>query len=614
MCGILGEINLQSINPHRFERQLDSIQHRGPDDAGIWENAARTVALGSRRLAIQDLSSAGKMPLHSEDARVHIVFNGEIYNFHDVRSDLKSLGHTFHSGSDAEVVLKSYLAWGEQCLENLDGMFAFAIFDERKGGSLLLARDRAGEKPLYFWPNSNGLAFASELKALLLNPALPRRLNGAALHEYLLRGYATRERCFVDGVYKLPPAHLLTCSLSDPTPQIRPYWSIPAPTPNKRPANELAEELEHLLRRSVRRQLIADVPVGVLLSGGVDSSLITALAAAESASPIRTFHIAFPGYGHYDESDYARTVARHFGTEHHELAGQDIRPDDLDKVLDYLDEPLADHSVLPTFLVSKLTRQYVKAALGGDGGDELFGGYSHYQHLLRLESAKRLIPNVFRNTLLPNVLKKIPVGIKGRNYLAQWVGNMNDGSLTDPYALGQILNQQVAKDQRIHPQKLAGEAVNTLHSATRHDFTHYLPDDILTKVDRMSMAHSLELRAPWLDRAVVEFAFSQVPEALKTTREQKKILPKILAQRLLPAGLDLQKKQGFSIPLKQWLATPEWQQYFREGLSNCQIADTQAMQRMLHREGRYSWMSNSTRLFALLVLEKWLRKYDIRLA
>ena len=359
MCGIVGIASNKPVAARDvLNRQCAVLHHRGPDDEGAWWSSDGQVGLAQRRLSIIDLSPAGHQPMRDASGGLCIVFNGEIYNFRDIRRELEARGHSFRSTSDTEVLLEAYREWGADCLGHLNGVFAFALYD-LAARRLFLARDRVGEKPLFYRLEGHTLTFASELKALMADPAFPRRLDMESLDHYLAFGYVPGAMCLLQGVRKLPPAHALTFNVDSGQAQIRRYWQLPEPaaTADANPA-ELLGEFERLLEDSVRRQLVADVPVGVLLSGGVDSSLVTAMAARVSSRPPKTFTISFPGHGAYDEAPYARLVANHFGTEHIELAAEPATVELLPMLARQYDEPIADSSMVPTFLVTRLVRRH----------------------------------------------------------------------------------------------------------------------------------------------------------------------------------------------------------------------------------------------------------------
>jgi asparagine synthase (glutamine-hydrolysing) len=618
MCGIVGAVGTAPIQDRSWLAiGRDAMVHRGPDDAGEWWSADGRVGLAHRRLSIIDLSPLGHQPMHLPERGLSIVFNGEIYNFNALRNELVGLGVAFRSHSDTEVLLAAYAAWGEGCLSRLNGMFAFALYDAHKQ-KLFLARDRAGEKPLFYRLHNGGLQFASELKALLANPANPRRINVEALDCYLAIGYVPGERCLLQGYNKLPPAHAMLFDLHTCETEVWRYWQLPELLLTSESIDEitLLDELESLLESAVRGQMVADVSVGVLLSGGVDSSLVTAMAMRAS-SHVQTFTIGFPGHGKLDETEHGRLIARHFGTRHTELMAEDVTADVLPRLARQFDEPMVDSSMIPTFLVSQLVRQHCSVGLGGDGGDELFGGYGHYSQLQWMKQTLGWVPFPLRRGIALSAEKCLPVGFKGRNWAQGLEVDLDNGLPLIASCFDATARRRLLKDHADWP--LVAEEVrklrvpansDLLQRATRMDFSNYLAEDILVKVDRASMLNSLEMRAPMLDYSLIEFAFGKVPSQLKATPTEKKILLKRLAARVLPTEFDQQRKQGFSIPLTQWLKGGSFRKLFHEVLRDPQCSfDTDTVHGLLH--GQDKSRSNGERLFALVLFELWRREYEI---
>lgn len=619
MCGIVGVAAVAAWTDRPpLAAMRDAMRHRGPDDEGEWWSPDGRVGLGFRRLSIIDLSPAGHQPMVTGDGELALVFNGEIYNFAELREELVGRGHLFRSRSDTEVILEAYRAWGTACVARLRGMFALALYDVRRG-RLLLARDRAGEKPLFYALAGGRLRFASELKALFADAAVPRVMDASALDAYLAFGYVPGEACLLDGVAKLAAGSQATFDLGTGRLETSRYWALPGP-PARGPVDETAleEELELLLETSVREQLVADVPVGVLLSGGVDSSLVVAMAARASSTPVRTFTITFPGHGSFNEGPYARLVAEHFGTDHYELIAEPATLDLLPALVHQYDEPIADSSMLPTFLVSRLVRSHCTVALGGDGGDELFGGYTLYQVAMAQQALRRWIPGLLRQAV-GKAGGWLPVGLLGRTYLQTLALDpleavARTGLYFDrptrtavcPLVRGLALSAR-GESYRVHS---AAGVDTTLQRLTRADFSSYLCDDILVKVDRASMLSSLEVRAPFLDQRIIEFAFGRVPDDLRTTLRGRKILLRRLARRLLPPALDINRKQGFSIPLAAWFRG-DWGRYLREVLRGAppELLNGVAVDRLF--SGQRRGLNNGQRLFALAMLELWRREYGI---
>lgn len=618
MCGIVGAASLaQPCDREALLRARDALAHRGPDDHGAWWSDDGRVGLAHRRLAIIDLSPGGHQPMTDGTDTVHIVFNGEIYNYREVRSDLRTLGHAFRTESDTEVILEAYKEWGTDCLERFNGMFAFALHDARTK-QLFLARDRAGEKPLFYLHEQGRLVFGSELKALLELPGLPRRLDLDALNFYLAYGYVPGSHCILARFRKLPAAHALLYDCETGGARSWRYWEVPPPFAGLPPTiDQAAEELDELLADAVRLQLVADVPVGVLLSGGLDSSLVTAMASRASARPVKTFTISFPGHGKYDEGPYARLVASHFGTDHAELVAEPATVELLPMLARQYDEPIGDHSLVPTFLVSRLIRQQATVALGGDGGDELFGGYDSYSWVLRQQGVGSYVPQMVRR-LISRGAAPLPVGFRGRTYLLSFG---LDAAMAVAHAsvffdhrtrraLAPVLRTVEAQAPERFRVCCSARGTSLIQQLTLADFGSYLTDDILVKVDRASMLNSLEVRAPFLDHRIVSFAFGRLPDAYRATTLARKILLRHLGRRILPPALDLKRKRGFTLPLQAWFKGA-WGTCMEEILREADpgLFDRRIIHQLLANQRR--GYSNAQRLFALTMFELWRREYQI---
>jgi asparagine synthase (glutamine-hydrolysing) len=622
MCGIIGVASVRPTPARGWVAHgAAAMRHRGPDGAGEWWSQDGRVGLGHVRLAIIDLTQAGSQPMPDESGTLRIAFNGEIYNFGELREALAAKGHRFASRSDTEVILAAYREWGTRCLARLNGMFAFAIYDSRRG-VVFLARDRAGEKPLFYALRGGELRFASELKGLLADPALERRVDSAALDRYLYEGFVAGEACLLRGVRKLPPAHALEFDLRDGAFRTWRYWRLPEPAcPGTLDEEALVEEAHGLLRDAVRRQLVADVPVGVLLSGGVDSSLVTA-AAAHAAGKVKTFTVRFPGQGRFDETAHARLIARHFATEHVELETDATNVELLPLLARQYDEPIMDSSMVPTYLLCRTIREHCTVALGGDGGDELFGGYPHHSGLLAAERLLRVVPGAVRSALGAAASAAVPMGFKGWRWLRAVGSDLEAPAAPritacfDRQARARLMAVPDLLPLDAEAQATARDAHpgDLLEKATRADFMGYLADDILVKVDRASMLASLEVRAPLLDHRMIEFAFGRVPSHLKATASQRKILLKRLARRLLPPEFDQKRKQGFCIPLDSWLAAGPWRRFFEEVLlegGRDSPFDRRWVRMLL--EGQARGLRNGERLFGLALFELWRREYRVSL-
>jgi len=620
MCGIAGWASTQPLAGAGAELKsaVDALRHRGPDDDGIWSSPDCHVGLGHRRLAIIDLSPAAHQPMIDANGELVVVFNGEIYNFLDLKAQLTAKGHRFRTASDTEVLLATYREWGVECVTHFNGMFSFALYDAARR-RLFLARDRAGEKPLYYHRQDSVLRFGSELKALLSDPAMPRRIDPVALDCYLAMGYIPGDRSILRDVHKLPPAHAMWFDVDSGRSSIWRYWGLPSldDTAPDHDESALLAELEGLLEDAVRRQLVADVPVGVLLSGGVDSSLVTAMAV-RSAKHVKTFTVRFPGYGRYDETERARLIARHFGTEHLELEAETTSVELLPMLARQFDEPMVDSSMIPTYLVSRLIREHCTVALGGDGGDELFGGYGHYRRLLWLQRPSRPLPLPFRRAVASAASSLLPVGFHGRNWLDAFGADFN----RDVPPVEGVFDARTRRRLMGGAWAMPADAIRTartpsspdvLQRATRMDFENYLAEDILVKVDRASMLSSLEVRAPFLDHRIVEFAFEKVPSTLKATPHSLKILLKKLCARILPRDFDQQHKWGFSIPLTDWLSGGPWAHYFHDVLMDGAepFFDKHTVQNLF--DGQRKGRNNGERLFALTLFELWRHEYGATL-
>lgn len=549
MCGIAGIVSLEGTPV--FERELRdmcaAIVHRGPDDDGFYCGAE--AGLGMRRLSIIDLGS-GHQPVWNEDRSVCVVFNGEIYNFQELRRQLEGRGHIFGTRTDTEVIVHLYEEHGQRCVEHLRGMFGFALWDIRRK-RLLLARDRIGIKPLYYTEAGGRLLFASELKSILQIPDVERKLNWSAVSHLFTFLTTPPAESIIEGVHKLEPGHLLTAGPGQ-APVIERYWSPRFAPEYGREEGYFVDRVRELLAESVQLHMVSDVPVGAFLSGGIDSSAVVATAAALSATPLETFSIGFKEPD-YNELGHARLVAAKFATDHHELT---LGPDALDQLKNlawHLDEPFGDSSAIPTYMVSKLAAQSVKVVLSGDGGDELFGGYDKYV-VERRERRARFLPGPARS-LLASVSRSMPEGMRGRNFLRHH-------SLPAPerYLDAMTLFRHDEMQKLFQPEyaRLLSPVSVSLESGGHWlsniqglDIKNYLPLDILTKVDRMSMAHSIETRVPLLDHKLVEFALTIPPEMNLRGGTTKYVLKQAM-QGILPDGIIHRPKKGFAVPLGYW--------------------------------------------------------------
>jgi len=562
MCGITGFVRSDNGpvagTADLITRMCQAIIHRGPDDHGVMIKGG--AVLGMRRLSIIDLAG-GHQPISGEDESVTIVFNGEIYNFRELHSLLKSRGHTFQTHSDTEAIVHAYEEFGPSCVEHLRGMFAFAIWNERKK-ELFLARDRVGKKPLYYTVTSEGtFVFGSELKSLLVHPEVKRNINLEAVDAYLTLGYVPDPQCIFRDIYKLPPGHHLT--FSENRVAIHKYWDFEfSPDPSMTP-EACTRRLRELLDEAVRVRLVSDVPLGAFLSGGIDSSTVVGLMARHMGQPVKTFSIGFHEDS-YSELKYARLTARKFATEHHEFFVTPEICDVVDDLVRHFDEPFADPSTIPTYMVSKLARDYVKVVLSGDGGDELFAGYTRYI-IDRKRSGFGRLPAVIRRKLMQPLSVKLPHGTLGRNYIHNVALDPIDRYL-DSVSVFSTLNRQLLYTDDFKKQlgtdggvlsefRDYAAAVKTgdpLDQLLNIDSKTYLPGDILTKVDRMSMAVSLEARVPLLDHKLIEFVM-RIPARMKMSGLQTKYIFKKAVEDLVPEEILNRPKQGFGMPIEEWI-------------------------------------------------------------
>jgi len=556
MCGIAGIMNRtgKPVSLDELQRMCDAMTHRGPDDDGYY--LGNTVGMGMRRLSIIDLDS-GRQPIHNEDLSVWVVFNGEIYNFKTLRAELQAAGHAFCTETDTEVIVHLYEQYGESCVERLRGMFAFALWDERRR-TLLVARDRLGIKPLYWTEAGGRLAFGSELKVLLQLPEIERRLNYNSVSHLFSSLSTPLDESIIEGVHKLPPGHLLTASPQGPA-RVRQYWDVRFAPEQGRDEGYFAERLRGLLEESVALHMVSDVPLGAFLSGGIDSSSVVATMARLSPRPVKTFSIGF-GEPEYNELEYARAAAKRFGTDHHELV---LEPDVmgvLDDLPWYLDEPFGDSSAIPTYMVSKLAARDVTVVLSGDGGDELFAGYDRYL-VEQKQRTRDAIPAPLR-MLAGLAARLMPEGMKGRNFLRHLALTgprryLDSGDLFGAHGKRKLFQHDVRRllagyDARALSAGLLEKADGHWLSALQYlDLKTYLPNDILTKVDRMSMAHSIEARVPLLDHPLVEFAATIPPEMHLRGAQTKRIFKKAM-EGILPPEILHRPKKGFAIPLDRW--------------------------------------------------------------
>ncbi|MGO8702423.1 MAG: asparagine synthase (glutamine-hydrolyzing) [Candidatus Brocadiia bacterium] len=614
MCGISGWIGPR--DPQAAERMRSTIRHRGPDGQGAYEDDSATLL--HERLSIIDLAG-GRQPMSDESGRYRVIFNGEIYNYREIRGELAGQGHTFRTQSDTEVIVHLYEQMGERCVEQLIGMFAFAIWDSVER-TLFLARDRLGIKPLFYAELPGGrFLFASELKAILAHGGVARELDPEGLDQYLTFMYVPAPRTIVRGARKLPPGHTLT--VRDGHCVIRRYWELPRAEPihKGRPFAVEASELRARLQEAVRCRMISDVPLGAYLSGGLDSSLIVALMSLASHAPVNTFSVGFEEHG-FDERPYARLVAERFGTNHRELVVRRQAADSLRKIIRALDEPVADSAAIPTYFMAELTKPCVTVVLTGEGADELFAGYSHYKILAWADRLSAVSPSAAVRFVLSK-FSRWTAAARGAEYAA---------SLEDRPAAYLALKSVFTQTEkaRLYSDGLkascrtiapADEAVRRflrpsgepyLQQLLRMDLATWLPDDLLVKVDRMTMAHGVEARVPYLDHRVVEAVMHMPPSWKLGGLEGKRILRRVAAG-LLPEEIVRRRKTGFAVPVGQW-AAGEMKGMVQDLLGPDAVRrrglfEPAAVARLLNRP-RYG-MFERRQLWTLICLEMWCREF-----
>src|SRR5215204_3583697 len=623
MCGIAGWINLENKSSENGEAVLhamcERMKHRGPDSEGLWlENQ---VALGMRRLSIIDLAT-GEQPVYSEDKQIVVVMNGELYNFREVRARLEKRGHKFETQTDTEILPHLYEEYGEAMLEHINGMFAFALWDKRRE-KLLIARDRFGEKPLYYGVFDGKLIFASEPKVLLENPAVKAEINVDALRQFLSFDYVPAPASIYKGISKLPAAHLLTVEKGEIN--VRRYWNLTWHKNGNVPTIEkAAEDLRELLADAVRMRLVSDVPRGILLSGGVDSSTVAAFATQFSTEKVKTFSIGFEEDS-FDESKFARQVARHLDTEHYEdRLSVEKAADLISEIGTWLDEPMSDGSLIPTFLLSRFVRKHVTVALGGDGGDEIFAGYPMYfgHKIANLYGA---IPRLLRSGLIEPIVNNLPVSnknlsfdYKAKRFVAaskydlvtrhhSWFGSFSIDQQRN--LLSKDVLAQTSNDIYKGAKELLEicDAQNEIEKMQFLDINFYMAEDILTKVDRASMTVSLEVRAPFLDPRVAQYAAS-LPLEFKLRGLKTKYILKKAVEPLLPREILQRPKKGFGIPIAEWLKgrlNPLLHELLApERLKNQGLFDAAFVQKLI-KEHEIGAASHHKQLWTLLVFQLW---------
>ncbi len=622
MCGICGVVNFQGepVSEALLSSMAGRLRHRGPDALGIARPEIWS-GLGHTRLKVIDLSEMANQPMASQDGRVWIVYNGEIYNYRALRSALQGYGRRFVSASDTEVILQAYEQWGEDCVVRLEGMFAFAIFDGRRR-RMVLARDRTGKKPLFYYRDQERLVFASEIKALLVHPSVPCEFQERILPRYLAYGYVPPPETFYTNIRSLPPASLMVVDLPDGRERQQTYWQLPLlEQPLRVSRRETIRGLRERLTEAVRKRLVSDVPLGAFLSGGIDSTIVVGLMSRLTGQPIHTFSIGFRGDPRYDETPYARLVAQQFQTRHTEFMVQPKAFELLERLVYHHDQPFGDASAIPTFLLCALTKEHVTVALNGDGGDECFAGYRRFQAAAASARLPRWLSGALAKclaTLPPTAQRHRRIGEMLRflsaaqrpwdERLVRWISYFPEPARL----LRPEIRARVADDDWLAPARLwlsQAHRSSPLTQALYFNFQEYLPNDLHVKMDRCSMAHGLETRSPFLDTEVIEYA-ARLPDALKLRGMTTKWILKEAFADLLSPAIRRRAKQGFGVPLDAWFRTD-----LRDAVSELLLSPGARLAAYLEPQAiRDVWQAHlrgdrnmGLPLWNLLTLEIWLR-------
>ena len=618
MCGIVGQASFKNeVEKKWLISSLEILKNRGPDANGIWISEDNLIGFGHTRLSIIDLSERSNQPMHSKCGLIKIVFNGEIYNYPSLRNKLLDLGHTFHTDSDTEVIIEAYKEWREEFPQYLVGMFSIAIYDI-KNNYVFLVRDRAGEKPLYYFYQNGNLIFSSQIKSITENSLVCKRLSNRSFLNYLKYGHSPSDQSLIENVKKIRPGHILKFDINDQSIKSRRYWIPPKKNRYVYDLETHVEKIHMLLKDSVKSQLISDVPIGVLLSGGLDSSLVTGLAS-QLVSNLNTFTITIPNFQRYDEKIYADQISKFFNTNHTSIPIQEIGIDSISEIIEFMDEPIGDSSLIPTFLLSKVVSNYCKVVLGGDGSDELFGGYTYYSRQMQYKNLFSIFPQFPRSFLSRGFQKVLPCGLRGRNF-AHLLGDKYDDYprpttfFFDELSISKI-NKKILEFNESpyisNEDKLLYENMSFLKKSMIQDFLTYLPENILFKTDRASMANSLELRAPFLDFRLMEYVFNNLSDEFCCDFKNRKIILRELGKKILPRNFDYNRKQGFSIPLSYFFSNKKFISDIKNVLlDNNSIFNSKFTSKLINTiDSRY--YSNSERIYSLYLFELWRVKNKI---
>ena len=621
MCGITGIFNYKDpekkVSSILIRKMCDIITHRGPDSNGIYVDGA--IGMGMRRLSIIDIQG-GNQPISNEDGLLKLVFNGEIYNYKEIRKELIKCGHRFSSESDSEVIVHGYEEWGLKLLNRLRGMFAFSIWDDVLK-TLTIARDHTGIKPLYYWDNGKIMVWGSEIKSILMHPEYKTEMNYSVLSDLLKFRYVPSPATLFNGILKLPPGYLMQVNLNK-SPGIFQYWDIPINHEKNVELNTLnfSNNLYRKIEESVKMHMVSDVPIGAFLSGGLDSSTIVALMTKFTSHPVKTFSVGFSVGEPYDELKYARIVSKYFQTDHHELILEPQSFELLNDIIWHFDEPVADPAAIPTYLLSKLAAKHVKVVLTGEGADELFAGYSKYKWN-NLMSKFYKSPD-FIKQIFSKVIMLLPVySSRKRHKLIDWINSSDDQRIIKLMSdLGENdINDLLSNDIKAEIVKkglhqsidLTGDFPDLLHKMLYVDYKYWLTDDLLMKVDKMTMANSIESRVPFLDPELIEFS-TKIPSNLKLNGSTEKYILREAVKKLLPQEILNRKKHVFAVPFDQWFKDDLKGYFFdiilSQSLKERDIFDYKNLEQTVHSYIKGD-NSKGNQLFTILNIELWHRLF-----
>lgn len=596
MCGILGQFSNSGINKNKLIKNLEITSNRGPDNLGYWISKENNLFLGSNRLSIQDLSENANMPFITKDEKYVVIYNGELYNFKELRAILINKGYGFETSGDTEVLLNAYLHFGPDCVKQFEGMFSFCIYDREKR-ILFLARDIVGQKPLYYSSSNKSFNFSSHLNQLIDNG----KINLRGLSNYLMFGYTLNEETLVSGIKKLLPGHYLKYNINTGDTLIKQFWSINQKRDLLNDESEIIFKMDQLLNNSVKSHLISDRKPGVLLSGGIDSSLIAYYASLNSSEKIDTYNVSFDGFKNHNESDYAKKIAKFLDTNHHEINGNDISYNMISPIIKFMGEPIADSSIIPTALIYSNIKNKSTVLLGGDGGDELFGGYPSYinnSFPLKIDWFNR---NIFAN---------LPMGLKGRNYLLRKNSDnymlANDYKYFSKYDINKVIKEF---DNKLITSERIVNTNDFVYDMSKKDLLNYFSEDILVKVDRASMFSSIEARSPFLDKSIVEFALLNIPSNYKVNNKKLKYLLKTIFSKKIKLDYDFNRKQGFSIPIDFWVRDIWYDDIKKDILELPDEFDKKFLINSL-KNIKHGY-TNSSNILSIAFLSKWLNTNNV---